>query len=182
MRFDIWRLERGVRIDYGLSKTSLASLLDSGSMGAQTSHNAPSTKASDTAPAKKPDKPQPKHQESPTTQAHIDSASAQRETFGLEILEKMSDREYQVFLRASEGLSEVEKMAAAQALYIFTESTQKQIQDPAKSHHENPSTHTPQNLSKRPTTPKNPYFNARDSFITRYVALYHGAQEMDILG
>lgn len=172
-----------MRIDYGLSRTSLASLLDSSSVGAQTSHNAPATQSE--APAKTPNKPKPKHQEPPIKQAPIDSASKHRETFGLEILEKMSDREYQVFLRASEGLSEVEKMAAAQALYIFTESTQKQAQDLAKLSLENPPAHAHEPLSKHPatpTTPRNPYFNARDSFITRYVALYHGAQEMDILG
>ncbi|MGI0406040.1 hypothetical protein ACRE1S_01235 [Helicobacter himalayensis] len=44
-----------------------------------------------------------------------------RITYGLQILERMSDEEYRAFLRASEGLSEDEKMIMAQSLYRFTD-------------------------------------------------------------
>ncbi|MDD7568141.1 MAG: hypothetical protein PUJ79_07040 [Helicobacter sp.] len=43
-----------------------------------------------------------------------------RITYGLQILELMSNEEYQAFLRASEGLNENEKIAMAQHLYRFT--------------------------------------------------------------
>lgn len=44
-----------------------------------------------------------------------------RITYGLKVLELMSDEEYQAFLWASEGMSEVEKMRMAQGLYRFAE-------------------------------------------------------------
>ncbi len=44
-----------------------------------------------------------------------------RITYGLKVLELMSDEEYKAFLWASEGMSEMEKMLMAQSLYRFTE-------------------------------------------------------------
>lgn len=43
-----------------------------------------------------------------------------RITYGLKVLELMSDEEYRAFLWASEGMSETEKMLMAQSLYRFT--------------------------------------------------------------
>lgn len=65
-----------------------------------------------------------------------------RITYGLQILERMSDEEYRAFLRASEGLSEGEKMIMAQSLYRFTDfyqgrkeidSAHKALQDKYKA-------------------------------------------------
>lgn len=44
-----------------------------------------------------------------------------RITYGLAVIEQMSDNEYRAFLRATEGLSESEKMIMAQSLYRFTD-------------------------------------------------------------
>lgn len=43
-----------------------------------------------------------------------------RITYGLKVLELMSDDEYRAFLWASEGMSDSEKMLMAQSLYRFT--------------------------------------------------------------
>ena len=150
-----------MRIDYGLSATSLSSLLHTTRDLDSSSSEKDATQDIQTkAPVKAAQNPK-------DSSKAPESTPRARETFGLEILEKMSDKEYQVFLRASEGMSEVEKMAAAQALYVFTESY---AQDSSA-----------QNLKPHLNPRKNPYFNARDQFITRYIALYNGAQEVDIL-
>lgn len=44
-----------------------------------------------------------------------------RITYGLKILELMSDEEYRAFVFASQGLSESQKMLMAQGLYRFTD-------------------------------------------------------------
>lgn len=44
-----------------------------------------------------------------------------RITYGLKVLELMSDEEYRAFLWASEGMSDSEKMLMAQSLYRFTD-------------------------------------------------------------
>ncbi|MDL0079771.1 hypothetical protein [Helicobacter zhangjianzhongii] len=154
-----------MRIDYGLSTTSLSSLLHTTKDLDTTPQESSSTQTTkEPAPVSKTLPPK-----APLESTQADTPT-QRETFGLEILEKMSDKEYQVFLRASEGMSEVEKMAAAQTLYIFTESYAKDSTQATKPH---PST---------PPMKKNPYFSAREQFLTRYVALYNGAQEVNIIG
>ncbi|MCX2716126.1 hypothetical protein OQH61_00020 [Helicobacter sp. MIT 21-1697] len=43
-----------------------------------------------------------------------------RITYGLKVIELMSDEEYRAFLWATEGMSESEKMLFAQSLYRFT--------------------------------------------------------------
>ncbi|WP_317371793.1 hypothetical protein [Helicobacter canis] len=154
-----------MRIDYGLSATSLSSLLHTTrDLDSSSSEKDATQDIQAKAPVKATQNPKDSNKALESTQQSTPRA---RETFGLEILEKMSDKEYQVFLRASEGMSEVEKMAAAQALYVFTESY---AQDSSA-----------QNLKPHLNPRKNPYFNARDQFITRYIALYNGAQEVDIL-
>lgn len=45
----------------------------------------------------------------------------ERITYGLKILELMSDEEYRAFVFASQGLSESQKMLMAQGLYRFTD-------------------------------------------------------------
>ncbi|MGX2984567.1 hypothetical protein ACWIWK_03690 [Helicobacter sp. 23-1048] len=44
-----------------------------------------------------------------------------RITYGLALIEQMSDNEYRAFLRATEGLSDSEKITMAQSLYRFTD-------------------------------------------------------------
>lgn len=44
-------------------------------------------------------------------------SQSKRETYGLVILELMSEQEYQAWLRATAGMSETEKMLAVQKLY-----------------------------------------------------------------
>lgn len=47
--------------------------------------------------------------------------STSRETYGLMVLELMSDPEYQAFERATVGMTQGEKMVAAQSLYRLSE-------------------------------------------------------------
>ncbi|RDU66399.1 hypothetical protein CQA53_04085 [Helicobacter didelphidarum] len=46
-----------------------------------------------------------------------DSFEQKRQTYGLAILELMSDQEYQAWMRATAGMTETEKMLAVQKLY-----------------------------------------------------------------
>lgn len=50
----------------------------------------------------------------------------QRQTYGLSILEQMSDEEYRAFLRATAGMAESEKIFAAQSLYRLNLTYQEQ--------------------------------------------------------
>lgn len=43
-----------------------------------------------------------------------------RTTYGLKIIEQMSENEYQAFLWATDGMSDTQKIFAAQSLYRFT--------------------------------------------------------------
>lgn len=58
-----------------------------------------------------------------------------RITYGLTLIEQMSDSEYRAFLRATEGLNDSEKIIMAQTLYRFTDFYQGREestnQDPA---------------------------------------------------
>lgn len=55
--------------------------------------------------------------------------NANRITYGLRVIELMSDQEYQAFLWASEGMSEAEKIMMAQSLYRFTPFYQGKTQE-----------------------------------------------------
>lgn len=50
-----------------------------------------------------------------------------RQTYGLSILEEMSDDEYRAFLRATAGMGESEKIFAAQSLYRLNLTYQEQL-------------------------------------------------------
>lgn len=54
---------------------------------------------------------------------------SKRQTYGLLVLELMSDPEYKAFQRATAGMSESEKMLAAQSLYSLTSFYSGKIQD-----------------------------------------------------
>lgn len=49
--------------------------------------------------------------------AELNEHETKRQTYGLAILELMSDQEYQAWLRATAGMTETEKMLAVQKLY-----------------------------------------------------------------
>lgn len=58
---------------------------------------------------------------------HTDDSK--RQTYGLLVLELMSDPEYKAFQRATAGMSESEKMLAAQSLYSLTSFYSGKIQN-----------------------------------------------------
>ncbi|MWV62375.1 hypothetical protein DCO58_04555 [Helicobacter saguini] len=55
--------------------------------------------------------------ENPQELLDFDKFEQKRQTYGLAILELMSDQEYQAWLRATAGMTETEKMLAVQKLY-----------------------------------------------------------------
>ncbi len=50
----------------------------------------------------------------------LENTGATRQTYGLLVLELMSDSEYQAFQRATAGMNESDKIIAAQSLYSLT--------------------------------------------------------------
>ena len=58
--------------------------------------------------------------DSTPTQAQPSAQEDKRQTYGLLVLELMSEPEYQAFQRATAGMSEGEKIIAAQSLYSLT--------------------------------------------------------------
>ncbi|OBV28495.1 hypothetical protein BKN38_03380 [Helicobacter sp. CLO-3] len=212
-----------MRIDYGLSTTSLSSILDikqestkratsedEAQDAKDSSAKNSSTNASQNLESKSTKKAAKIEQITSTKKSQESTESATlapktRQTFGLGILEQMSDEEYEIFERASAGMSEVEKMAAAQTLYVFTESYQAKAasaQDKSQQNGDAPNDSAPNNnmqnnsaqndeispsanytgrTNKPVINPKNPYFIAQKDFIERYKALYNGAQEVNAL-
>lgn len=57
----------------------------------------------------------------------------QRQTYGLSVLEEMSDEEYRAFLRATAGMSESEKIFAAQSLYRLNLAYEEQLNKVSKN-------------------------------------------------
>lgn len=57
----------------------------------------------------------------------------QRQTYGLSVLEEMSDEEYRAFLRATAGMSESEKIFAAQSLYRLNLAYEEQLNKVGKN-------------------------------------------------
>ena len=90
----------------------------------------------------------------------------ERQTYGLLILELMSDEEYAAFQRATAGMSEGEKIMAAHSLYTLSAFYQERIH-PQKTNLQN----------------QNPYAKVQnsDDFIKKYQAFYNGAQNFDSL-
>lgn len=62
-------------------------------------------------------------------QKEIDHKENERQTYGLLVLELMSDSEYKAFQRATAGMNESEKMIAAQSLYSLTSFYNGKIQE-----------------------------------------------------
>lgn len=95
---------------------------------------------------------------------NIEPLSNERKTYGLLILELMSDEEYSAFLRASSGMSDGEKILAAQSLYSLTDFYQG-LQPNEKTN---------------PYTKTNKAFSRHQNFIEQFRAIYNGAIEIDL--
>lgn len=109
--------------------------------------------------------------ENPTNDS---AAQKERETYGLLVLELMSNDEYDAFKRATAGMSEGEKMLAAQSLYSLTNFYNGKY-----------------NSSENPKIDPNPYEkNAQkafgiqtqnlNNFLDRYKNAYGSAESFDI--
>lgn len=177
-----------MRIDYGLPKTSISSLLST-----QTTQNLQQNSQNDiqsqsdvqnqngekstsqslaqstqkTKPPQKIQKPTLEKTQKDSLQKQDFAGSAVRETYGMEILELMSDEEYSAFVRASEGMSEGEKVIAAQSLYSLREDYQGQ-----GAH----------KRDKNPYTKTNRAFSRHNDFLERYKAFYYGVEKVEVLG
>ena len=64
-----------------------------------------------------------------STQPQASAQEDKRQTYGLLVLELMSEPEYQAFQRATAGMSEGEKIIAAQSLYSLTSFYSGKIAD-----------------------------------------------------
>ena len=159
-----------LRVDYGLPQTSLSSLLSSKMTNAQeitqesTNKSAQEFTQKSTKDLQNPQKLQQSKQSQKISQ---DVANKSRQTYGMEILELMSDEEYSAFVRASEGMSDGEKLIAAQSLYSLREDYKGQG--------------APQN-AKNPYTKTNRAFGRYNDFLERYKAFYYGVEKVEILG
>lgn len=177
-----------LRVDYGLPQTSLSSLLSSKMPNAQeiaqestqdfTQESSKQSTQKSTKDLQNPQKLQQSRQSQQSSKIQDDkTANTQaqknpnetksRQTYGMEILELMSDEEYSAFVRASEGMSEGEKLIAAQSLYSLRQDYQGQG--------------APQN-AKNPYTKTNRAFGRHNDFLERYKAFYYGVEKVEILG
>ena len=59
--------------------------------------------------------------------------SLPRQTYGLSVIEKMSNDEYQAFVRATAEMNESEKILAAQSLYRLNELKNQNTHNPYRS-------------------------------------------------
>ena len=175
-----------LRVDYGLPQTSLSSLLSSKMTNAQeitqesTNKCAQEFTQKSTKDLQNPQKLQQSKQSKKSSKIQNnqtdeiqsqkisqDVANKSRQTYGMEILELMSDEEYSAFVRASEGMSDGEKLIAAQSLYSLREDYKGQG--------------APQN-AKNPYTKTNRAFGRYNDFLERYKAFYYGVEKVEILG
>ena len=88
-------------------------------------------KSQTSAPTSTPS-PSPKKDSTPnstSTQPQVSAQEDKRQTYGLLVLELMSEPEYQAFQRATAGMSEGEKIIAAQSLYSLTSFYSGKIAD-----------------------------------------------------
>ena len=106
---------------------------------------------------------------------HSDNFETKRQTYGLAILELMSDQEYQAWLRATAGMTETEKILAVQKLYPLAD-IERLKSAKTKIHIEDNKTHTQSHVD----TQTKPYiinanklhgirmFNTNADFVQRY--------------
>ncbi|AFI06535.1 hypothetical protein [Helicobacter cetorum] len=98
-----------------------------------------------------------------------------RETYGFLVLELMSDREYNAFLRATAGMDESQKRLAAQSLYSLTDfyngKFSKEVENAPKQ---------PVNgLHKKALQTFNATNN--NAFLQRYQNAYNNSSSMDVV-
>ncbi|WP_104748541.1 hypothetical protein [Helicobacter cetorum] len=100
-----------------------------------------------------------------------------RETYGFLVLELMSDREYNAFLRATAGMDESQKRLAAQSLYSLTDfyngKFSKEVENAPKQ---------PINgLHKKALQSFNATNNNNNAFLQRYQNAYNNTSSMDVV-
>ncbi|WP_104761589.1 hypothetical protein [Helicobacter cetorum] len=100
-----------------------------------------------------------------------------RETYGFLVLELMSDREYNAFLRATAGMDESQKRLAAQSLYSLTDfyngKFSKEVENAPKQ---------PLNgLQKKALASFNATNNNNSAFLQRYQNAYNNTSSMDVV-
>ncbi|PAF43298.1 hypothetical protein [Helicobacter sp. 11S03491-1] len=99
-----------------------------------------------------------------------------RQTYGLLVLELMSNDEYDAFKRATAGMSEGDKMLAAQSLYSLTNFYNGKYNSPDHQQALKPSTPYEKNAQKA--------FGIQmqnlDHFLQRYKNAYNTLQKVDI--
>ncbi len=81
--------------------------------------NAKSAPKEDLAPVENTEKIDKEKKDAP--KENLPFNPDKRETYGFLVLELMSDREYEAFLRATAGMDESQKRLAAQSLYSLTD-------------------------------------------------------------
>ncbi|GAA8435420.1 hypothetical protein Hpkin82_08860 [Helicobacter pylori] len=138
--------------------------------------NAKSTPKEDLAPiegTEKTEKIEREKKDAPTE--NLPFNPDKRETYGFLVLELMSDREYEAFLRATAGMDESQKRLAAQSLYSLTDFYNGKFSKEVES------------------TPKQPVnglhkkafqtFNAtnHNDFLQRYQNAYNNPSSMDVV-
>ncbi len=160
-----------MRIEQNLSQMAYSSLYSANQNHANTHHRDSNVsndiKDTDSIDNVKKieDSPRESIQEN-DNQESLKALKKERQTYGLLVLELMSDEEYAAFQRATAGMSEGEKIMAAQSLYTLSEFYQGRTQ---------PQKPNPKN--------QNPYAKVQDydDFIKKYQAFYNGAQNFDSL-
>ncbi|PAF42393.1 hypothetical protein [Helicobacter sp. 11S02629-2] len=119
----------------------------------------------------------------------IKSQDGARETYGLNILELMSDKEYSAWIKATLNLNDGEKLLAAQKLYQLADMNklrEKSQLDRPKENHDKASLSLD---SKTSSENEDPFiinanklngikmFNAHSDFIQRYVNAYSNLEQ-----
>ncbi len=135
--------------------------------------NAKSAPKEDLAPIEGAEKIEREKKDAPTE--NLPFNPDKRETYGFLVLELMSDREYEAFLRATAGMDESQKRLAAQSLYSLTDfyngKFSKEVENAPKQ---------PINgLHKKALQT----FNAtnHNDFLQRYQNAYNNPSSMDVV-
>ncbi|WP_253248069.1 hypothetical protein [Helicobacter sp. 13S00401-1] len=119
----------------------------------------------------------------------LDEKSIPRQTYGLNILELMSDKEYSAWIKATLNLNDGEKLLAAQKLYQLADMDKlrekSKLNKPETSHLESKTSLD----SKNPNETDTPFiinanklngikmFNAHNDFVQRYVNAYSNLEQ-----
>ncbi|MDO7253221.1 hypothetical protein [Helicobacter cappadocius] len=156
-----------MEINSQLPQTSLYNLFNAQKEQNETAQ----TQTTPTEPIKKISSPI-KEDNTPT-----DSQSKQRETYGLLVLELMSNDEYNAFKRATAGMSEGDKMLAAQSLYSLTNFYNGKY-NPELQQNTKISTNPYEKNAQKAFGIQTQNLN---SFLERYKNAYQSSNEFDIM-